>query len=407
MTIEKIKGIKFKQVTLPASKSISNRLLILNFIENNRLKINNLSNADDTVLLKNSLQKIATNPKALTLNLKNAGTTYRFLTALLATQKGEFTLNCSERMKKRPIKPLVDTLKKMGAKIFYTEKNGFPPLKIIGSELTIPDEIEINASQSSQFVSAILLILPKFNKQTKIIIKNPSSISYVKMTVDLMSLLGYHIRFIDNRTVIFAPSKISKTYFDVPADWSAATFWYALVSAFDSSKLLLKNLKLNNLQGDEITSKIFEKLGVKSAQTTEGTIIENTNRHTDFFSFDLSQTPDIFPALTVALCLKNIPFELTGIRNLKIKESDRISAIIGNFKQLQITFETDWENFLRSYCKYGKIPSEISIKTFNDHRIAMAFSTLAKLTTIKIDNANCVEKSYPDFWKNFFYVIEN
>ena len=312
-------------VNLTASKSISNRALILKKLLPLPLLLNNISLADDTNLMLNALT--VTDKE---INLNNAGTCMRFLTAYFANNIGEtITLQCDERMKQRPINDLVNALKILGAQIIYLEKEGFPPLQITGQKL-VGKTIEINASESSQFITALMLIGPFIQNGLTIELKGSiASFDYIKMTYMLMQRIGLNV-FIENNLIKILPYKYQNTLaeYNIENDWSGASFWYLIATLNDSLSFKLNNLTLDSIQGDKITAEIFEALGVNTDSLEDGIIIKKTRSPQNNLEFNLLNCIDLAPALCVACAALNINATIRGLQNLNIKESNRLLAII-------------------------------------------------------------------------------
>ncbi len=403
LKLQKIR-IKSSSVELPASKSISNRLLILNAVCGNRTEILNLSEADDTQLLKNVLEQLNSDKKKYTFHLNNAGTTIRFLTAYLSNRRGNYEIQCSQRMKKRPIGDLVDALRNLDAEISYLDVENFPPLFIKGKKLTSKN-ITVSLEKSSQFASAILMIAATFDDNFSITLPDcKHSFSYFEMTLKIMQRFGVEC-LTSGRTFVVKNEKITPPKsFLVESDWSAAAVWYAFVSLQKNVELKLPNLYADSVQGDWKLVEIYEKLGVKTVFAQNGiTISQNGIGLPDFVEIDLRNNPDLMPTIAVNLCLLDVKFKLTGLENLKIKESDRILAIISNLNRVGYTL----------YAKNGVLEwtgqrlqtpdtDFVKLDSFDDHRIVMACSLLATQKNIEIINPNCVSKSYPNFFEILF-----
>lgn len=391
------------EVNLPASKSISNRVLILNALHGNNTKIKNLSKADDTILLQNVLSELKSKKEFYCFNLKNAGTTLRFLTAYLSVQEGTFELQCSERMKKRPIGELVEALKELGAKIEYLENKGFPPLLIEGSTLT-KRCTSVSLEKSSQFASAIIMLGTSLEQGVQLFIRKfEYSFSYFKLTIKLLEKFGHYcpnlgVAYFSRKRNVRHP----KTFY-VEADWSASAVWFAFVSLKKKSKIFLKDLQKDSIQDDSQLVEIYKNLGITTIFTTSGIIIENNeNIKCNFFELDLKNNPDLTPTLATNLCLLGINFRLSGLKNLKIKESDRIESIKYNLKLFGYKLYSD-EDSLEWKGEFSKTQkNEIVCNSFDDHRIAMACSLFALFQDINLTNPSCVEKSYPNYFESLF-----
>ncbi len=383
-------------VNLTASKSISNRALILQKLLPLPLLLNNISLADDTNLMLNALT--ITDKE---INLNNAGTCMRFLTAYFANNIGEtITLQCDERMKQRPINDLVNALKMLGAQIIYLEKEGFPPLQITGQKL-VGKTIEINASESSQFITALMLIGPFIQNGLTIELKGSiASFDYIKMTYLLMQRIGLNV-FIENNLIKILPYKNQNTLaeYNIENDWSGASFWYLIATLNDSLSFKINNLTLDSIQGDKITAEIFEPLGVNTKSIEDGIIIKKTKSPQNNLEFNLLNCIDLAPALCVACAALNINATISGLQNLNIKESNRLLAIITELNKFGYNaINNDDTIFIKSVetIDYDK---RVEMNTYKDHRIAMAFTPLAILfSNIFIDEIDVVSKSYPDFF---------
>jgi 3-phosphoshikimate 1-carboxyvinyltransferase len=385
-------------IDLPTSKSISNRALILNALLNNKFVINELSLADDTQLMLDVLLN-----ERNEVDIENAGTCMRFLTAFFASKQNKnINLIGSERMKQRPIKSLVDALIKLGADINYLEKPNYPPLKINGKKL-MGNSIDIDASESSQFISALMLIAPFVqNGLTLNLLGNIASFDYVKMTAKIMNQIGLSVILVDNTITIkeYTDEKIISNI-TIEKDWSGAAFWYLIAAINPMQSITLKGLSKNSIQGDHITFKIFEKLGIASVETTDEIVIKNHNIVIDNVKFDLLNAIDLAPALCVTCAALNVNATISGLQNLKIKESNRLSAIVNELNKFGYDVTNSSDEIIikqRVYIDYNK---SITINTYNDHRMAMAFAPLAILfNQLKIDDPTVVSKSYPHFFND-------
>ena len=363
------------EIDLPSSKSISNRLLIIKALCKEKFLIKNLSESDDTILLKNAL-----NSKEKTINVSHAGTSFRFLTSFLSIQKGkEFILNGSDRMKERPIKELVNSLEGLGVKIEYLEKEDFPPLKIIGTEID-GGEIEIDGTISSQFISSLLLIAPNLKNGLILKIKGKLvSKPYVLMTLKLMGEFGINWTWNKDVITILKQEYVAKNY-TVESDWSAATFWFQSASLSDNCNIKLNRLAENSIQGDKKVRIFFKDLGVDSVFKNGNLILTKNKRVSPSETYNLIETPDIYQSLKCTLFALKKGSEFTGIQTLKNKETDRITAV---------------ENELL------KLNTPKIIETYNDHRMAMSFAPLSlKFEELQISNPGVISKSYPNYWKD-------
>ena len=363
------------EINLPSSKSISNRLLIIQALCMENFKIENLSISDDTI----NLQK-AISSKENTINIGDAGTSFRFLTSYLSIQKGqEFILTGSDRMKERPIKELVSVLQKMGAKIEYLENEGFPPLKIIGTDLE-GGKIEIDGDVSSQFITSILLIAPTLENGIELkILGELVSKPYVEMTLKLMKEFGIESDWTNNIITINHQNYIPKNY-TVEADWSASSFWFEIASLSKRCNIRLNGLQQNSTQGDKKSIEIFNNLGVDSIFENGKLILTKNQTISPFQTYNLIENPDLYQPLRCTLFSKKIEANFSGIQTLKDKETDRV-----------ISLETE----------LNKLNSIKIIDTHKDHRMAMSVAPLClKFGKLQINDVEVVSKSYPDFWKD-------
>lgn len=394
-------------VSLPSSKSESNRLLIIQALCNEPFTITNLSPAEDTQVLNNILKQVTDNQKpGAIFDVGHAGTAMRFLTAYFAIKPGVRILTGSERMKQRPIKILVDALKQLGAKIEYLEKEGFAPLKIEGTDL-YGKTIEIDGGTSSQYTSALLLIAPYIKNGLTIRFKGEiTSRPYIIMTLKIMEQLHVKGSFeLDQISVVpqqYRPDFLTENSFTIEGDWSAASYWYSMVSLADEADLTLTGLRENSLQADAVLPDLYTVFGVKTEFIANGIRLTKLapDTHTKNFAFDFSDCPDIAQTVVVTSAALNIPCLLNGLNTLKIKETDRIKALQNELKKIGITAHEKHPVSLETdpVSKYQAPASSIS--SYKDHRMAMAFTPLAMLNEIKIEEPEVVKKSYPDFWKD-------
>jgi 3-phosphoshikimate 1-carboxyvinyltransferase len=387
------------EIDLPTSKSISNRALILNALLKNKIKLFELSSADDTQIM---IAALTSNKEEF--YLQNAGTCMRFLTAYFSIlPQINVILNCDERMKERPIKELVDALNNLGADIKYLENKNYPPLAISGKKI-IGNTVHLNASKSSQFVSALMLIAPFIKNGLTIHLDEIiASYDYIKMTSLLINEFGLKCDLVNNKIEIeeYVNSPILNEY-TIEKDWSAAAFWYLTVCINPNININLKSLDLNSIQGDKITAEYFKKLGIETIQTETGIDIKNSLMCHNNLSFDLENCIDLAPALSVACVVLNLNVSLNGLNNLKIKESNRLIAIVNELLKFGFNVENTNDSIniksTETSIDYNK---PILIKTYNDHRIAMAFAPLTMLfNNVEIEEIESVGKSYPNFFND-------
>ena len=393
---EKLQG----KISLPSSKSISNRLLIIRALSPKTFPIKGLSDSDDTQALLQGLQS-----SSKIIDVGHAGTTMRFLTAYFAATGKTKTLTGSERMKNRPIGDLVDALNSLGAKIRYLEKPGYPPVKISSKRLS-GFIIEINGNVSSQFITALLLIAPVLRHGLTICIKGePVSASYIKMTLELMEQSGIRYSY-QNNNIIVIPQEYRSLVKTVERDWSAASYWFQMAALADDAELLLEGLTENSIQGDAIIAKIAGELGVKKEFTSEGALLTKQKNFYQHLELDFINMPDLVQTVVVTCCLKNISFRFSGVQTLHVKETDRIAALQNELLKLgYLIRETEpgvieWNHELAE--PQHTLPDaerSRSIATYHDHRMAMAFAPAAiRFPELQIENPEVVSKSYPNFW---------
>lgn len=383
------------EINLPVSKSVANRILIMEALAKTSIsKMDGIS--DDIDALYNGI----INSDKGTINIGAAGTAMRFLAAYYCINPDtDIILDGSERMHRRPIKPLVDTLKQLGADIEYLEQDGFPPLKIKGKKL-MGGVVEIDTDISSQFVTALMLIAPYMeNGLTINLRKNPVSMSYILMTLKLMELHGINILKEGNQIIISPGHYIfNESYSEL--DWSAAAFWAEIV-ALSAGFVSLPNLTFDSVQGDKKIKDFFLPLGVIIEECEDGDSLEmsaSPEVHSRL-NVDLSENPDLAQSLVVTCLLLNIPFRLTGLSTLKIKETDRINALKNESLKFGCNLEIENNDTIIWEGKHFPVFQLPVIETYEDHRMAMAFAPAALyIPGLIIKNHEVVGKSYPNFW---------
>ena len=398
----KIKFNKLIQNTieLNSSKSESNRLLIIKALSKKKIIINNISNANDTTILKNLLE----NNSKKKWDAEDAGTTMRFLTSYLALLKEDVIITGTNRMKKRPIRILVEALNKIGSKIYYTDKIGYPPLKIDKKINQKNNTISIRGDISSQYISSLLMIGPILKNGLNIIIEEPFySKPYVLMTLNLMKKFGVSSTL--NRNIIKINNQEYKdgTY-SVESDWSAASYWYAIVSINkEIDKLKLKGLRKNSFQGDSILSKIMLSFGVDTEFLDDGVIIKKNHNIENFIKIDFKNFPDLTQSILVVAAYHKIKLEISGVESLKIKETDRLSAMKKELKKIGCNFYNKKKYWILEK-RVNSFPKSVVIDTYKDHRMAMAFACISSEIEMYIREPSVVNKSYPNFWNDLFKV---
>lgn len=392
LNILKNKKIK-ENITISGSKSESNRLLILQklFPE---ISIENLSDSDDSIHMQHAL---STNKELV--DIGHAGTAMRFLTSYFAVNVGrETVLTGSERMQNRPIEILVNALNDLGAKISYEGKVGYPPIRLKGTKIT-KNKVQISGNVSSQYISSLLLIASKLENGLEIeLLGAITSIPYIKMTLSLLTQLGIENKFEGNFINVYPKKEIQKQVVVVESDWSSASYFYSIIALSDiGSEIQLTAYKKESLQGDSCLAEIYQHFGV---QTVFGdnfiTLKKEKESAKEVLVIDLKNAPDIAQTIAVTCFAEGIACNLVGLHTLKIKETDRLVALHDELSKLGATISvTDKSLHLE---EASEIKENIAIKTYNDHRMAMAFAPLALKVPIQILNAEVVTKSYQKFW---------
>ncbi len=405
MQLKKSIVLKNKTIEISGSKSISNRLLILAKIFKN-IQIENLSNSQDTALLQKALSE-----NSEIIDIHHAGTAMRFLTSYFAILEGKKTiLTGSDRMKQRPIQPLVEALRDLGAEITYLENEGFPPLEIIGENL-VKSYVKISANISSQFITSLLLIGAKLHNGLQVeLLGEITSLPYLQMTLKMLSEVGIHYEFRGNVIKVLPYQSKKESHFvhyEVESDWSSASYFYAL-SAISRENINLKSFRTQSLQGDAVLKQIYWGFfGVNTISDGAENLIslfpEKKYKFPEKISLDMNDCPDIAQTLCVTCVALNIPFEISGLGTLKVKETDRLIALQNELKKIGCITEIT-ENSIKSL-KFFEPDSDISIATYNDHRMAMSFAPYCLVKELNIENPEVVEKSYPNFWKDFEKVV--
>ena len=416
------------QLKLTGSKSETNRLLLLQALYPN-ITLENASNSDDSEVMAIALNsQLTPEPKAngaelihnsQLIDVHHAGTAMRFLTAYFSIQENrEVILTGSSRMKERPIKILVDALRQLGAEITYEENDGFPPIKIKGKKL-IQNKVSLAANVSSQYISALLLIAPKLENGLELTLEGKmTSIPYIQMTLALLNEIRVESSFIDN--VISVKPLVTLSAVEVPqtitieSDWSSASYYYSIIALSEiGTQITLSNYKKNSLQGDSVLTEIYKNFGVETIFNSNNsiTISKINNCQLSIINCQLNSSPDIAQTIAVTCFGLGIACHLTGLHTLKIKETDRLQALKNELEKLgTIVSITDDSLCLEPSTAHFVIARNVAISTYQDHRMAMAFAPLALKTTIIIEDAEVVSKSYPTFWedlKSIGFLIED
>ncbi len=385
------------EISLPASKSISNRLLILQSLFP-EIQIENLSSARDTQLLKSALENTDN-----TINVRDAGTAMRFALGYWALKtKRPVLLTGTDRMLQRPVGPLVDALNQLGAKIEYTSRKGFPPIMVFPS-VFIRNSVKVEAGISSQFISSLILIAPALPKGLFLEFETEKSISkpYWKMSLELVKELGVDYRIKNEGIQIYPVKKVVKTRFTVENDWSSASYFYAATALY-GKKIRLKNLNQNSLQGDQILHQIYKQFGVETVFINDTVILHKKEiKYPDFIEMDCTNFPDLAQTLAVTCYGLKIPCRLTGLKTLRIKETDRIEALATELKKLHAVVHAGKDYLeITPPSRFPDFKGEIN--TYKDHRMSMSFATLLPLfPRMNIRDKENVRKSFPGFWKEW------
>lgn len=381
-------------VKLPASKSISNRVLILNALSYSPYEIKNLSDCDDTGVM---IKALHSNDRDFDIHA--AGTAMRFLTAFLSKIVGEWTITGTERMRNRPIKILVDALNALGARVEYIDKEGYPPLRIFGSALQ-GGEISLSGSVSSQYISALLMIAPLMKKGLTLHLEgNIISKPYIRLTLQLMKQYGVQATW-EGATIRVRPQNYTPVPFTVESDWSAASYWYEMAALSRGAEVELSGLFKNSLQGDATGATLFARLGVQTDYTVQGVILKQVQHETKKLHYDFVNEPDLAQTFVVTCAMLGIPFHFTGLQSLRIKETDRIKALKTELRKLGYLLADNGTGVLTWEGAHCEPEAQPVIATYEDHRMAMAFAPAALLRPegIEIADPQVVSKSYPRFW---------
>lgn len=383
-------------IQLPASKSISNRALIIHALSNGVETLSNLSDCDDTRVMVKALKG-----KSELIDIMAAGTAMRFLTAYLSATPGEHILTGTQRMQQRPIQILVNALRELGAQIEYTTNEGFPPLHICGTTLA-GSKITLKGNVSSQYISALLMIGPVLKSGLQLeltgeVISRP----YINLTLQLMKEFGASATWTSESSISVAPQPYRCIPFTVESDWSAASYWYQIAALTPEADIELKGLFRNSYQGDSRGAEVFARLGISTEFTENGVRLKKTGEVSQRLDEDFVDIPDLAQTFVVTCALLHVPFRFTGLQTLKIKETDRINALKAELAKLGYVLHDENDSILSwdgERCEPQTIPV---IETYEDHRMAMAFAPAAiRFPQMEIAEPQVVSKSYPAYWKD-------
>ena len=409
-----------KKVVLPASKSISNRALIINALSGKGVTPENLSDCDDTFVMVRALKQVESEimnkesgtqdptPSADSdlpvIDIMAAGTAMRFLTAFLSVTEGTRVITGTERMRHRPISVLVDALRTLGAEIAYTGEEGFPPLRIMGRTLQ-GGEISLPGNVSSQYVSALLMIGPRMQnglrlKLTGDIVSRP----YIDMTLGIMQEFGAKAAWTTGDMITVEPVPYAPIPYYIENDWSASSYWYEMAALTPGSTVTLPGLFEKSWQGDQAVKDIFVQMGVETEFLPDngGVELHHTGKRAERLELDMVRQPDLAQTVVVTCCMLEMPFRITGLQSLKIKETDRIHALITELRKLGYVISEAEDSILYWNGEHCEPAAQPAIDTYEDHRMAMSFAPCAQvLKEIRINNPQVVSKSYPTFWEEF------
>lgn len=396
-----------KGISLPASKSISNRMLLLRTLSSGEIRLHNISDCDDTIAMEQGLKSLGVQSPA-TIDVGAAGTAMRFLTAYFATTENQdVVITGTERMRHRPIGVLVDALRSMGADISYDGEEGYPPLHIKGRQLE-GGTISLPGNISSQYISALLMVAPTMQKGlTLSIIGEVISRPYINITTSLMRHFGISIEEPDEHTIIVHPGMYRGGEYTIENDWSAASYWYEMLALAPEGEVRLQGLFADSLQGDSCVRQLFEPLGITTEFDENGAVLRKSSRVNSQWSItnDLTTCPDLAQTMVATCCGMGVAFRFSGLQSLRIKETDRLLALQQELSKLGYRITEHDGSILESEAKSEEIvnsksSNSKSIDTYNDHRMAMCMAPLAMQCKdgLIINDAQVVSKSYPTFW---------
>lgn len=395
-------------VALPASKSICNRALVIGALAGEGSRVGNVAHCDDSDVVVRAVRALADGDgDGRVIDVMAAGTAMRFLTAFLAAaSRGEHVITGTERMKQRPIAVLVDALRALGADVVYVGKNGFPPLRIVGRALE-GGVVSLPGNVSSQYISALLMIGPMMEKGLELklsggIISRP----YIDMTIGIMRDFGARVEWRGDDTLVVEHGGYVPASYVVESDWSAASYWYEIMALCGDAdaRVVLSGLRQRSLQGDRGIADVFALLGVATEYVDGAVILTKCDAKLSALDLDMADMPDLAQTLVVTCCMMGLPFHITGLQTLKIKETDRIVALQTELAKLGFMIESKHDSEL-IWTGTRSEPSWVPVDTYDDHRMAMAFAPATiKLGGIAINNPEVVSKSYPEYWEHLAAV---
>lgn len=403
-------------ISLPKSKSIANRALLISHIAGAKVPAD-IGKCDDIDVMKRNLDS----PQYV-IDVGACGTAMRFLTAYFANIAGEHIITGTERMRNRPIGVLVDALRELGADIEYLEKEGYPPLLVRGKQL-IGGRVKMQGDVSSQYISALLMIAPLLYNGIEIEVEGKLvSEPYVDMTISMMReyevevkkdahindahIKDAHIKDAHILSVSSNSLYMKEEVRKVECDWSAASYWYSALSlsSNDSLYIRMRGLRKVSVQGDSAVASVFSKLGINTTYDSEGVVLKKYRKCATHISHNFSACPDLVQTMVVCCCMKGVKFRFTGLDTLRIKETDRIEALVTEMKKLGYLLGCSLNTI--SWDGHRCISSTDPIDTYNDHRMAMAFAPVMIVKPeLQINDTDVVSKSYPNFWIEFYKLI--
>lgn len=391
---------------LPSSKSICNRALIINALAGGSRMPDNLSDCDDTQVMVRALRDVPP-----TIDIMAAGTAMRFLTAYLSVSQGTHVITGTERMRQRPISILVDALRSLGAKIDYVENEGFPPLRIEGQELSA-DSVSLPGHVSSQYISALLMIAPVLKNGLRLTLTGDIvSRPYIELTIGLMQDFGAQVRWVSDNQLQVEPVPYKAKPYCVESDWSAASYWYEICALSDDAEIELPELISRSMQGDRKVAELFSSLGVETRYGERTVTLRRKGTPSPRMDYDFIDQPDLAQTFVVSCALLGTHFRFAGLQSLKIKETDRISALIAEMKKMGYVIREEGGSVLSWDGERCPAEEQPAIDTYEDHRMALAFAPACiKTGCLRINHPQVVSKSYPHYWENLsasgFHVEE-
>lgn len=393
-------------IRLPSSKSICNRVLVMNALAKGHGEIRNLSDCDDTQVMVDALRDMPS-----IFDIGAAGTAMRFLAAYLSVAEGTHVITGTARMRQRPIKVLADALSALGACIRYTASEGYPPLEITGGRLE-GGTVSLPGNVSSQYISALLMIGPILRNGLRLILTGDVvSRPYIDLTLGLMKEFGAQAGWVSGNRLEVVPKPYVSRPYCIESDWSAASYWYEMAALSGKANIVLPGLSSDSLQGDSKVAGLFSRLGVNTLFRKDAVLLEKCGTPVPVMEYDFIDQPDLAQTFVVTCAMMGIPFRFTGLQSLKIKETDRIRALIAEMRKLGFVVTEESGNTLiwnGERCERQRIPA---IDTYEDHRMAMAFAPASiKIGEIRINSPEVVSKSYPHYWEDLssagFHITE-